>query len=470
MVTDHRHRVAFVQALVAAAGSDTSRVRIVVTMRADFFDQPLLFHELGELVRAGLVTVSFPADDELVAAITEPAIAAGLVVEPGLASEIVRDVHDQPGGLPLLQHALSELVARRDGDGITTAAYRASGGVIGALGRSAEHQFLSLDVRHQEAAEQLFLRLVTLDERRTGVRRRVRFSELTSLGVDPATTEEVLRRFGEARLLTFDRDPVTRGPTVEVAHEALFAAWDRLAAWIDTRREDLRQRGRLAAAADEWVESADDSFLLGGARLDQLGLWVDSTTLRLSDTERSFVAASRDRDVAERRARRRRRRVIVGGLVVVAMVSGVLAAVARLQQQRADRAATVAEAELQRAEASRLATRSGQQLTNSLDVALLLAVAAHRSDPSTETASALWNALAATVPPGPTAHGVLEGFLFPDVASLRSVAVNANGSRAVFAGASGGSGRIVVTDVGSRETLASLETGADADRADDARG
>ena len=178
MVTDHRDRVAFVRALVAATGSDTSRVRIVVTMRADFFDQPLLFHELGELVTAGLVTVSFPADDELVAAISEPAIAAGLVLEPGLATEIVRDVHDQPGGLPMLQHALSELVAHRDGDVLTTAAYRASGGVIGALGRSAEHQFVSLDVRHQEAAEQLFLRLVTLDDRRTGLRRRVRYSEL----------------------------------------------------------------------------------------------------------------------------------------------------------------------------------------------------------------------------------------------------------------------------------------------------
>ena len=131
---------------------------------------------------------------------------------------------------------------------------------------------------------------------------------------------------------------------------------------------------------------------------------------------------------------------------------------------------TVAEAELQRAEASRLATRSGQQLSSRLDVALLLAVAAHRSDPSPETASALWNALAATVPSGPTAHGVLEGFLFPDVASLRSVAVNANGSRAVFAGTSGDSGRIVVTDVGSRQPLATLADRRRRDRADHARG
>ena len=47
---------------------------------------------------------------------------------------------------------------------------------------------------------------------------------------------EVLRLFGAYRLLTFDLDPITRGPTVEVAHEALLREWPRLASWIDEQR------------------------------------------------------------------------------------------------------------------------------------------------------------------------------------------------------------------------------------------
>ena len=86
--------------------------------------------------------------------------------------------------------------------------------------------------------------------------------------------DEVLDAFGRHRLLTFDREPATREPTVEIAHEALLTAWGRLRGWIDAAREDLRQERRLArgrrrsgAAADR-----DPSFLIRGARLEQVGL------------------------------------------------------------------------------------------------------------------------------------------------------------------------------------------------------
>ena len=49
----------------------------------------------------------------------------------------------------------------------------------------------------------------------------------------------MLDAFGSARLLTFDRDPVTRGPTVEVAHEALLREWDLFGGWVTARRATL---------------------------------------------------------------------------------------------------------------------------------------------------------------------------------------------------------------------------------------
>ena len=77
--------------------------------------------------------------------------------------------------------------------------------------------------------------------------------------------ESALDAYGRHRLLTFDRDPSTREPTVEVAHEALLEAWERLRGWIDEAREDVRMRRRLSDAAQDWERSGrDPSFLLDG--------------------------------------------------------------------------------------------------------------------------------------------------------------------------------------------------------------
>src|SRR5690606_24177023 len=80
-----------------------------------------------------------------------------------------------------------------------------------------------------------------------------------------------LDAFGRARLLAFDRDPLTRGPTVEIAHEALLRAWPRLRGWLDEDRAALRLSRLLTAAAVEWEAAGRaEGFLLRGARLDQL--------------------------------------------------------------------------------------------------------------------------------------------------------------------------------------------------------
>src|SRR5204863_3806032 len=136
----------------------------------------------------------------------------------------------QPGALPLLQYALTELFERRTGRLMRLDAYRESGGVLGALARRADTIYTELDAPAQEATRQLFLRLITLGEGIEDTRRRVLRTELESVVSGPLsvastdgqrTTDKVIDRYGRARLLSFDRDPLTRGPTVEVDLEAL---------------------------------------------------------------------------------------------------------------------------------------------------------------------------------------------------------------------------------------------------------
>ena len=322
--TEARH---FLDSLYAAVMDPRSPVRVILTLRADFYDRPLMFPDFSELMSKRTEVVVPLTTEELSHAIAGPAERVGGRLEPSLVTDIIADIKEQPGALPLLQYALTELFERREGRLLTRQAYQSIGGVMGALGRRAEEVYAALDQNGQAMACQLFLRLVTLGEGTEDTRRRVLRSELTSLtigeriissaalreqaaddgkpsssfGLSPsATMDAVIEAFGKSRLLSFDRDPLTRNPTVEVAHEALLYEWKRLREWLDAGRTDLRMQRLLAAAASEWTAAErDPSFLLQGMRLAQFEGWAAETKIALTQDERTFLDAS----LAERQAR-----------------------------------------------------------------------------------------------------------------------------------------------------------------------
>ncbi|HEY4579664.1 MAG TPA: hypothetical protein VIG89_01395, partial [Candidatus Acidoferrales bacterium] len=314
LVPDESVRAHFLESLVTAALDERSRVRIVVTLRADFTDRPLNYVDFGELLRQRNEFVLPLTPDELEHAIVGPAERVGLQLETGLVAAIMHDVGNQPGALPLLQYALTELFDKREGRMLTKAAYQSIGGVRGALGRRAEEVFAGLDEAGQETARQLFLRLVTLGEGTEDTRRRVLRSELESLAAPTSNFQspisKVIEAFGKHRLLTFDRDPLTRGPTVELAHEALLREWPRLREWLNDSRADMRLQRQLATAAAEWQgANRDASFLLTGARLEQFEGWAAGTLVALTHDERAYLEASiaeRERTQAEEAERQRR--------------------------------------------------------------------------------------------------------------------------------------------------------------------
>ena len=47
----------------------------------------------------------------------------------------------------------------------------------------------------------------------------------------PGVSREMIDGLAAARLLTLDRQPTSREPTVELVHEALLDAWPRLRGW-----------------------------------------------------------------------------------------------------------------------------------------------------------------------------------------------------------------------------------------------
>lgn len=390
---DERERARFVDALVEIARDPARPVLVVLAIRADFYGHCASHPELSRALGINHVLVGPMHREELRRAIELPARRAGLAVEPALVDALVADVADEPGGLPLLSTALLELWDRRDEDGLTLAAYEASGGVRGAVARLAERAYEGLDDPGREASRRILLRLSGDGDTRVRV-------PLGDIG-----HERVLESLVAERLVTVGEDQV------ELAHEALLREWPRLREWLDEDAEGRRLHRHLAQAAREWDAAGHDpAELYRGTRLAATRDWAGHHADELNDAERRFLAeshAAAERVAArERVANRRLRTLLAGaaGLLVLAIAAGVLA---MAQREQAQDAALAADA--QRIGAAALSN-------DRLDQALLLARAGTALAPSRATRGNLLSVLTRQ----PAVLGELRGDGWP----LYSAATN----------------------------------------------
>ncbi|TQE16822.1 hypothetical protein Sipo8835_42690 [Streptomyces ipomoeae] len=346
--SDETDRRTFIQLLSAACtpakAGDPVPALVVLGIRADFYEQCLGYPELADALQHRHMVLGPLTTAELREAVTGPAKAVGLELEPGLAELIVREVSaDGPRGahdagvLPLLSHALLATWQRRKAGRLTLAGYRAAGGIQGAVAATAERAWSGLDPAARTAARLLLLRLVRLGEDTQATRRRGTRRQLAEESTDPGKTEESLEALVRARLVTLDAE------TVEITHEALLHAWPRLRGWIDEGRGDHLLRQRLEEDGRAWEDSARDSSLLyRGSRLEQAHTWAKSagdTLLTRSAVE--FLAAS----VRLRKRTVRLRRSAVSALVVLALLAVGSAVVAWQQRNDAMFEQVVAEAD-----------------------------------------------------------------------------------------------------------------------------
>jgi WD40 repeat protein/transcriptional regulator with XRE-family HTH domain len=518
LCSDEAERRAFIRALCAlsmrgkaddAESGDVTAV-VVLGMRADFTGRCLDHPELAAVFAAGLFVLRPMTVRELRESITRPARQAGLVLAPGLVQLLLRDVglrsdptaasqradgapgpadRDEsapapPGALPLLSHALMAAWQRRDGRTLTIAGYERSGGIQGAVARTAETGFARLHPAEQTMIRQALVRLVQLGDGSEETRRRLNRTVLLEQLADPAAAVVALDAFVRARLITVDRD------TVEITHEALLHVWPRLRGWIHADRAGLLIRQQLADAAAEWErERRDPSLLYRGSRLSAVDEWSREVADRaeLGPGETEFFQASRAEELRRQEAARRQARkqrhllAVLAVLLVLTVTAGGLAYQQRSEALRQSRV-TLSQS---------LAERSTAMASAQPEAAMLLASEAFRTEPTTEARGALLSTQAQyfsgrlTGHSGPVntvafapkdkvlATGSSDGTVrlwrtderrraavFAAGGKVRSVAFSPDG-RTLAAGAAGAAGGAVrVWDVTGRRAVATLSTDA----------
>ncbi|MEO1090949.1 MAG: serine/threonine-protein kinase [Pseudomonadota bacterium] len=384
-LTTPDQRAGFVQALSALTDPADSRVRLVLTVRADFYAACARVPWLAERITQNQVLVGPMTAPELRRAVNEPAHRAGLQLERELIDAIIDEAGAEAGSLPLLGHALVETWRRRRGHVLTLDGFRAAGGVAGAISQTAEAMFDRLTDEERTVTKRLFLRLVTSTDGVLYNRRSIRQTE-----VEQDAAAEVARRvvdaMTDARLLTVDDE------TVQIAHEALLRTWPRLREWIDDSRDDLRMRERIAHAAEEWdAEGRETDLLYRGVPLASASEWRARNEAQLGGLERDFLDASlaerdrREAAAAERARRSRRvRRAAAAGLAVLAAgatAASVVAFAALRSAQNNETVARSATAEAREQFASALAAAAANAAPDDPLLALALAVeSAHRAE------------------------------------------------------------------------------------------
>ncbi|WP_128436367.1 TIR domain-containing protein [Streptomyces cyaneus] len=266
--------------MLRAGLHDDSPIWAVATMRSEFLSSAPDRAGLAEAIDDSLVVEPL-SRARLPEVIERPAGRAGLDFAVGLVQRIVEET---TGGdaLPLLACTLQQLYERVGPEGtVTFADYAAIGGVVGALHRQADRVSDELTRRGNGVVLPTLLRLASIDRAGEPTRRRVRRDALR------ADENAVVQAFVDARLL------VSRGPTVEVAHEALLRQWTPLRHEIDAAYQALRLRSEVERLAADWERSGhDESYLLRGGRLATFEEWAEKNPGDLGPLDQQFLLAS----------------------------------------------------------------------------------------------------------------------------------------------------------------------------------
>ena len=281
-------------------------LKIILTLRADF-EPRFKDSELDPYWQKGRYTVPPFSPEELREIIVKPTIQEVLYIEPGeLVDQIIDDVIQWPGALPLLSFTLSEMYclyikSKRTDRVLHKDDYDKLRGVSGALQNRADTIYNDLDAEHKDTMKKIMLRMVALEgSEPTG--KRVLSQDLNFSKLENKRVETIIDRLVETRLLRRGKDDSDQ-IYIEPAHDALIKAWGALLDWIRERGEDkIFLQDRLDDAVKDYKTINDKNLLWhDDPRLDLLKAELKNRCSWLNNSEVDFIKESIELKELERK-------------------------------------------------------------------------------------------------------------------------------------------------------------------------
>ncbi|GAA6617020.1 caspase family protein [Scytonema sp. NUACC26] len=274
---NEEERREFFKQLVEAIANHSQVLRVLLTLRSDFEPQIRNYHTQKQDWQDARFIVPTMKRAELREAIEKPTEARVMFFQPtDLVDNLIDEIADMPGALPLLSFTLSELYikylkrqheAKIQGEtidrAITKADYDELGGVTQSLTRRADLEYEQLvqeNPAYARIIRHIMLRMVALSGGELA-RRQVPLSELQYPLGKNELAQKAISRFSQARLLVEGQD-IEGQSYVEPAHDALVRGWGKLREWIKQEEDEetiILQR-RLTPDAEKWKTKQPEKF------------------------------------------------------------------------------------------------------------------------------------------------------------------------------------------------------------------
>jgi WD40 repeat protein len=263
-----------------------------------------------------------------------------LVIKPALTQALLSDIEDGGGrdALPLLAFTLERLYLEYGARGsLTLDDYDALGRIKGSIEAAVNRAFAAADLdaripRDRDARLVLLRRglipwLVGIDPD-TGSPRRLK----ALISDIPQEALPLINLLVGQQLLSTDVGAEGGERTIEPAHEALLRQWGSLEGWLQEDFAALASLETVKRAARDWSsnEAGDDWLAHRAGRLEDAErlLLRPDLAARLKTTERTYLAACRERENAERKEKtvalerrlRLQRLVIMVGAIAAVVV------------------------------------------------------------------------------------------------------------------------------------------------------
>jgi WD40 repeat protein len=268
---DEKERELFLQGLAKIISMFSEQIRVILTLRSDFEPQ---FRDtpLEPFWQEARFFVPMMSKQELRQAIVEPAALSVMYFEPpSLVENLIDEVSQMPGALPLLSFTLSELYfkyinsareGKRNNRAITQKDYEELGGVTRSLTQRADQEYdilVKFNSAYDQTIQHVMLRMVALGGGELS-RRQVLLTELEYPEAENQRVKSVIEAFANARLLVKGQD-AEGNLCVEPAHDALVRGWQKLLIWKQEEQENLILQRRLTPTALEWKTKQKPEFL-----------------------------------------------------------------------------------------------------------------------------------------------------------------------------------------------------------------
>lgn len=285
--------------------SEVEKCKFIMTMRVDFYGS-LSNTSIRPSTDGQRLEILPLRDKALRRAIQEPAKAVGVELEPQLLDQLIDDVKNEPGYMPMLQETMVLLWERRHGKTLSFKTYQGLGkedrsGLTEAMRLRADATLEKLTPHEQEIARRIFIRLVHFGEENHYYRRQQRFEDLRSHCETETEFNSVLDKLTSNGLVTLGSDYKSQS-VVDIAHEMLIIGWPISKEWVQKGYDVELKRRELVSATEDWKSHKQEGSYLTyrGKRLREARKWSSEHKCDLAEAQQEFLSTCTQRERRER--------------------------------------------------------------------------------------------------------------------------------------------------------------------------